>query len=278
MQKLTTNTRADYGKYKESSYFQYWDVNNLYGWATSKKLPVYNFEWIKETSQFNEDFIKTYNEESDEEYFLEVDVQYLENIHELHNDLPFLSERMKIENVEKLAANLHDKTEYVMHIRNSKQELNNGLVLKKVHRVIKFNRNSWLKPYIDIKTELRKKAKKDLEKHYFRLMNNVVFGKTMENVRKDRDIKLAATERRRNYLVSEPNFHTKNFFTENLLAIEMKITEILMNKLVCLGLSILELSKILIFEFWYDYVKPKYGEKAKLCYMDTDVSSYTQKR
>ena len=278
MQKLTTNTRADYGKNKESSYFQCWDVNNLYGWATSQKLPVYNFEWIKETSQFNEDFIKTYNEESDEEYFLEVDVQYLENIHELHNDLPFLSERMKIENVEKLAANLHDKTEYVIHIRNSKQELNNGLVLKKVHRVIKFNRNSWLKPFIDIKTDLRKKAKKDLEKHHFRLMNNVAFGKTMENVRKDREIKLVATERRRNYLVSEPNFHTKNFFTENLLAIEMKITEILMNKLVCLGLSILELSKILIFEFWYDYVKPKYSEKAKLCYMDTDVSSYTQKR
>ena len=144
--------------------------------------------------------------------------------------------------------------------------------------MIKFNRNSWLKPYIDIKTDLRKKAKKDFEKHHFRLMNNVVFGKTMENVRKDRDIKLVATEGRRNYLVSEPNFHTKYFFTENLLAIEMKIIEILMNKLVCLGLSILELSKILIFEFWYDYVKPKYGEKAKLCYMDTDVSLYTQKR
>ena len=101
-------------------------------------------------------------------------------------------------------------------------------------------------------------------------MNNAVFGKTIENVRKHRDIKLVTTERRRNYLVSEPNYQTKKFFTENLLAIEMKKTEILINKPVCLELSILELSKILMYEFWYDYVKPKYGEKAKLCYMDTD--------
>ena len=101
-------------------------------------------------------------------------------------------------------------------------------------------------------------------------MNNADFGKTIENVRKHRNIKLVTTERRRNYLVSEPNFHTTKFFTENLLAIKMKKTEILMNKPVHLGLSILELSKILMYEFWYDYVKPKYGEKAKLCYMDTD--------
>ena len=100
-------------------------------------------------------------------------------------------------------------------------------------------------------------------------MKNVAFGKTMENVRKHRNIKLVTTERRRNYLVSEQNCHTTKFFTENLLAIEMKKTEILKNKAVCFGLSILKLSKILMHEFWYDYVKPKY-EKAKLCYMDTD--------
>ena len=99
-------------------------------------------------------------------------------------------------------------------------------------------------------------------------MNNAVFGKTMENVRKHRDIKLVTTERRRNYLVSEPNYHTTKVFAEHLLAIEMK--KILMNKTVYLGLSILELSKILMYEFWYDYVKPKYGKKAKLCWKDTD--------
>ena len=101
-------------------------------------------------------------------------------------------------------------------------------------------------------------------------MNNAVFGKTMENVRKNRDIKLVTTERRRNYLVSEPNYRTTKFFTEHLIAIEMKKTETLINKYVYLRLPILELSKTLMYEFWYDYVKPKYGEKAKLCYMDTD--------
>ena len=115
--------------------------------------------------------------QSDEGYFPEVNVQYLEKLHELHNDLPFLPERMKIEKVEKLVANLHDKTEYVIHIRNLKQALNHGLVLKKVHRVIKFNQNAWLKPYIDMNTDLRKKAKNNFEKYFFVLMNNVTFWK-----------------------------------------------------------------------------------------------------
>ena len=146
---------------------------------------------------------------------------------------------MKIVIVEKIVANLHDKTECIIHIRNLKQPLNHGLVFKKVHRVIKFNQNSWLKPYIDMNTDLRKKAKNDFEKDFFKLMNNAVFGKTMENVRKHRDIKLVTTERRRNYLVSEPNYHTTNFFIEHLLAIEMKKAEIRKNKPVYLGLSIL---------------------------------------
>ena len=129
---------------------------------------------------------------------------------------------MKIEKIEKLVANLHDKTEYVIHLRNLNQALNHGLFLKKVHRTIKFNQNVWLKPYIDMNTVLRKKTKNDLEKNFFKLMNNAAFGKTIENARKNRDIKLVTTERRRNYLVSEPNFHTTKFFTENLLTIEIK--------------------------------------------------------
>ena len=119
-------------------------------------------------------------------------------------------------------------------------------------------------------TKLRQKAKDNFEKYFFKFMNNVVFEKTMENVRKHRNIKHVTTERRRNYLVSEPNYHTTKFFTENLLAIEMRKTQILMNKPVYLGLSILDLSKTVMYEFWYDYVTPKYLENAKLCYMDTD--------
>ena len=154
-------------------------------------------------------------------------------------------------------------------MRNSKQALNHELDLKKLHKVIKFNKNAWLKPYIDINTDLRKNTI-DFEKYFFKLMNNAVFEKNMEDVRKHRDIKLVAIERRRNYLLSEPNYHITKFFIKNLSAMEMKKTEILMNKPVCLGLSILELSKILMYELWYDYIKPKYGDNAKLCYMDTD--------
>ena len=118
--------------------------------------------------------------------------------------------------------------------------------------------------------EKRKEAKNDFERDFFKLMNNAVFGKTMENVRKHRDIKLVTTDKRRNRLVSEPNYHTTKWFSENLLAIEMKTTKVKMNKPIYLGLSILEISKTLMYEFWYDYMKPKYGDNVKLCYMDTD--------
>ena len=119
-------------------------------------------------------------------------------------------------------------------------------------------------------TKLRKEAKNEFEKDFFKLMNNSVFGKTMENVRKHRDIKLVTTDEKRNKLVSEPNYHTTKHFSDNLLAIEMKKTKVKMNKPVYLGMSILDISKTLMYGFWYDYLKPKYKDNAKLCYMDTD--------
>ena len=119
-------------------------------------------------------------------------------------------------------------------------------------------------------TELRKLGKNDFEKDFFKLMNNAVFGKTMENIRKHRDIKLVTTDKRRNKLVSEPNYHTMNYISEDLSIIEMNKTKVKMNKPIYLGLSILEISKLLMHEFWYDYMKPKYGDNIKLCYMDTD--------
>ena len=132
-------------------------VNNFYGWAISQKFLVNDFEWI---TKVNEDLTKNYNEGSDERYFFEADVEYIEKLHGFHNDLPFLPERMKIEKVEKILANLHDKTKYVIQIRNLKQSLNHGLLFTKVQRVIKLNQNAWLKPYIDINTDLTKNSKK----------------------------------------------------------------------------------------------------------------------
>ena len=118
--------------------------------------------------------------------------------------------------------------------------------------------------------ELRKQAKNDFKKDFFKLMNNSVLGRTFMNVRKHRDIKLVTTEKRRNQLVSETNYHATKWFSENLIAIEMKKTKVKMNKPLYLGLSILEISKTLMYEFWYDYMKLKYGDNVKLYYMDTD--------
>ena len=199
-----------------------------------------------------------------------MDVRYPKRLHELHSDLPFLPGRMEINKCKKLVCNLSNKKKYVIHVNSLKQALNHGLKLKKIHRVIEFNQKEWLKPYIDMNTELRKAAKNDFEKDLFKLMNNLVFGKTMENIRKHRDIKLVTTDKKRSKLVSEPNYHTINLISEKLSIIEMKKTKVKMNKPIYLGLSILEISKILMYEFWYDYMKPKYGNDVKLCYMDAD--------
>ena len=128
MQKLMGRFMKDYDKNKKSSYLKYWSKNQLYGCVMSQKLPVNDFKLVEDNSEFNEDFKKSDNDKSDEGYFLEVDVQYLENLYNFRNDLSFLPERIKIENIEKLVANLRDKTEYVIHIRNLKQALNHGLV------------------------------------------------------------------------------------------------------------------------------------------------------
>ena len=223
---------------------------------------------MEDLSKIDEPFIKNYNEDRNKGYILEADVEYPKNLHDLHSDLPFLPERMKIHKYNKLVCNQYDKKDCC--IRSLKQALNHGLIFKKVHRVIQFNRKAWLKAYTDMNTELRKQAKNNFEKDFFKLMNNAVFAKNMENARKHRDIKLETTDKRRNQLVSEPNYHTTKWFSKNLLAIEMKKTKVKMNKPVYLGLSILEISKTLIFEFWYDYMKQKYGDNVKLCYMDTD--------
>ena len=224
----------NYNNNEESSYIQYLRANNLYGWAMSKKLPVNGFQWLDsdKINEINEDFIKNYNENNKKGYIFEVDVKYprMQEIHELHSDLPFLSERMEVNKCKKRVSNLFKKKKYVVYINSLKQALNHGLKLKKIHRVIEFNKKEWLKPYIDMNTELRKAAKNDFEKDLFKLMNNSVFGKTTENIRKHRDTKLVTTDKKRSKLVSEPNYHTINLISEDLSIIEMKKTKVKMNK------------------------------------------------
>ena len=180
-----------------SSYLEQLDDNNLYGWAMSEKLPINDFKWIEtnDLSTFNENFIKNYDENSDTGYILEVDVEYPKELFNKHKDLPFLPERMKINKCNKLVCILYDKENYVIHIRALKKALNHGLVLKNVHKVIKCYQEAWLKPYIDMNTKLRTEAKNYFEKDFFKLMNNSVFKKTMENVRNHRDIKIVTTNK-----------------------------------------------------------------------------------
>ena len=260
----------EYDKKKKPSYIQHLDANDLYGKAMTEKLPVRGFKWVNDISKIDEDFVKVYNKNDNKGYILDVDVDCPSKLQNLHSDLPFLPERIVINNTKKLVCNLNDKKNYIVHINVLKQALDHGLKLRKVHRIIEFEQEAWLKEYIDVNTELRKKATNDFEKDFFRLMNNVVFGKTMENVRKHRDIKLVKSDKKKNKLVSEPNFHTMKLIDNNLAITEMKKVKVKMNKPIYLGLSILDISKITMYQFWYDYVKIKYQDRARLCYMDTD--------
>ena len=151
-----------------------------------------------------------------------------------------------------------------------KTSIKSWVKVKKIHRIIGFNQEAWLKLYIDMNTALRKLARNDFEKDLFKLMNNSVFGKTMENIRKHRDTKLVTTDKKRSKLVSEPNYHTIYLISEDLSITEMKKTKVKMSKPIYLGSSILEVSKILMYEFWYDYMKSKYNDNVRLCYMDMD--------
>ena len=159
--KANNKYMKNHDKDKESSYLVYVDANNLYAWSMCKKLPVSGFKYIDDISIFTEDFIKNYDEDSDKGYIFVIDVEYPRNLHKLHTDLPFLPERMKVGNCTKLVCNLQDKENYPVHILTLKQALNHGLKLSKVHSVIEFNQEDWLKTYIDMNTELRKHAEND---------------------------------------------------------------------------------------------------------------------
>ena len=202
----------NYDKSIMSSFLMYLDANNLYEWAMSQKLPVNGLKWVKNLSKFHERFIKSYNENSDRGYFLEIDVEFPKNLFSSHKDFSCVPERKTIGKVGKHVCSVEGKEKYAVPIRTLKQALNPGLILKRVHRVIQFNQKSWLKPYIDMNTKLKKEAKNEFEKGFFKLMNNSIFGKTMENVRKHRDIKLIITDEKRSKLVSEPNYYTTNTF------------------------------------------------------------------
>ena len=256
---------------EDTTYLQYLDTNNLYGWVMSQPRPTGGFKWV----DVNPNEISELATRIDKGYLLEVDVSYPKELHNQHNDLPFMCERMESNGVKKLVPNLRDKKNYVIHIQAFSQALQCGLRLDRIHRAIEFDRLPWLKTYINFNTQLRTAAANDFEKDFFKLMNNSVFGNTMENIRKHRKIKLVTTEEKYLRTVMKPNFKSGVLFGENLMGCEMGKIKVVMNKPVYLGQAILDLSKIVMYEFHYDYMVPKYSlEKLKLCYMDTDSLVY----
>ena len=257
---------TSYDRSKPSKYLTYLDANNLYGAAMSMKLPTHGFKWMNK-----------YELNNWENYscILEVDLEYPKELHDLHNDYPLAPERIICKNkVEKLIPNLQDKEKYVIHYKNLKQYLDLGLELTCIHRGIKFEESEWLKPSIDINTKLRAKANNKFEKDFFKLMNNSVFGKTMENIRNRVNIKLVNNRDIAKKLTAKPNFKHLNIFCEELIAVHMKKTFLKFDKPVYLGMCILDLSKTIMYEFHYKYIKPKYGDKAKLLFTDTDSLMY----
>ena len=267
--------RKGFNKSIPSKYLMYLDANNLYGCAMSMKLPTHGFKWLtggEMEKLFNNQVLQVWEKTP---CILVVDLEYPENLHDLHNDYPFCPERVECKNgVKKLIPNLRNKTKYPIHYKNLIQCLNAGMKLTKIHEGIKFVESDWMRPYIEMNTNLRAKAKNNFEKDFFKLMNNSVFGKTMENIRNRVDVKLVNTEEKLRKLVAEPNFRSRKIFSENLVSVHMKKTSLTMNKPIYLGMCILDLSKTIMYDFHYNYIKPKYGDKAKLLFTDTDSLMY----
>lgn len=277
----TSNNRylPNFNPNEKQSFISYLDATNLYGFSMTQQLPVGEFVWLTEGEIENFDVLSI-PDESEYGYILEVDVEYPKALHDLHSDLPFLVENIvppiSKTNTKKLIPNLYDKEKYTTHYKNLKQALRYGLVLRTVHRVLKFKQSRWLKSYIDMNTEMRNKSKTKFEKDLYKLMNNAIYGKTMENVERRKDIKLVTHWENigkrigAEALIAHPNFKDCSIFHEDFVAVHMNKVKIHYNKPIYLGFSILELSKTVLYEFFYGVIKQRFKESATLLYTDTD--------
>ena len=291
--KANNKYMKEYDEKAPSKYIMYLDANNLYGWAMSQYLPTGDFDWLTEQQIEGLDLTK-FKEDCKRGLILEVDLEYPKELHDLHNDYPLAPEKIKVTKdmlsdysqkiaekfkistglVHKLIPTLGKKEKYVLHYRNLQLYLDLGLKLTKIHRVLIFNQSPWLKQYIDFNTQKRTNAKNPFEKDFFKLMNNSVFGKTMENIRKRVNVKLVTDEKKLLKWTSKPTFVSSKIFNENLVAIHNIKEQITLNKPAYVGMCILDLSKTLMYDFHYNYIKQHYGSKAKLLFTDTDSLTY----
>ena len=273
-----------------SNFIMYLDANNLYGWAMSQALPTHGFQWVEGHIDF-----MSIPDDSEVGFILEVDIDYPQHLHDDHNDYPLAPEKLnvlpsmispynqslaeklnlKVQPTMKLVPNLMTKPRYIVHYRNLKQYVSLGLKVTKIHSILKFQQSEWLKKYILFNTEQRKSATSSFQKDLFKLLNNAVFGKTIENLRNRRKIDLVTDEKKAKKLAASPSFHSFKIINENLTSIERKVTSLFLNRPCYVGVSILEISKTLMYDFHYSYIKQKYGSKAILLFTDTDSLCYS---
>ncbi|KAK0056091.1 hypothetical protein Bpfe_014492 [Biomphalaria pfeifferi] len=271
----------------------YLDANNLYGWAMSQPLPLKDFKWLTEEDISSLD-IKNISDDAETGYILEVDLEYPEELHDQHNDFPLAPEKINLTKEmlspycktlldkfhikepggDKLIPNLMNKEKYVVHYRTLKLYLKLGMNLTKVHRVISFHQTAWLKPYIDFNTEKRKQSSDVSQKDFFKLMNNSVYGKTLENVRKYKNVKLVTDKEKLKKLTCKPLYECFRIINKDLVALELRQRTVKLDKPIHVGVTVLDLAKAFIYKFHYCHIQQKYGGKAKLLFTDTDSLCY----
>ena len=276
---------SNFDESKPKSFIAYLDANNLYGWAMSQKLPTGNFKWLNEDQlelKYKQLTIdpSSYNLDSNTGIVYEVDIEYPLALHDIHSDYPFLAEKMKVEKTAKLIPNLYNKSFYILNERNLVQAIQHGLKLTRIHRAISYDQSNWLQAYINKNTELRKKSTNDFEKDFFKLMNNSVFGKTMENIRNRCNLEILNdnhteyTLKRLSNFAAKPNYkEPKTIFNSNIKIFHFTKTKIFYNKPIYIGAQILDISKTLMYHFHYSYMKSKFPIQRTLA-SDTDSIIY----
>ena len=286
---------AAYKPDEELSYIVYLDANNLYGWAMSQALPFGEFKWLNEREWSPIDWMKL-GDNDPIGYFLEVDLDYPEVLHEPHNDYPLAPDKRLLQyemlneyqlqilvhyavpksslKVQKLIPHLLPRRNYIIHYRNLRLYLEEGMQLKKIYRVIQFHQAPWLSPYIKMNQELRAVAKTDFEKNQPKLYVNSIYGKTCENQKKRSDIRLVNTKQQCKRLCNKPHMRGFRIFSENLAAIDLRRIFAKINKPFYIGFAVLELSKVHMYKFHYRYIKKALGDKAQLLFTDTDSLMY----
>ena len=287
--KANNKYMCDYDSNKQSIFITYLDKNNLYGWSMSKYLPYEKFEWVKNIDELN---IMSINEKSEVGYILEVDLKYPKELHELHNDYPLAPEKfavtndvlsnycksiadkyeIKIGDTKKLIPNLGNKNKYIVHYRNLQLYLSLGMKLTKTHRVLQIKQSDWRKKYIDFNTKKRMSATNDFEKDFFKLIINSVYGKTMENLRKRIDVRFVNNKNDFLKYTSRPTYVNHKLFNKNFAAIHEVKPVLILNKPIYVGLTVLDLSKWLMYDFHYNFNKKNFS--AKLLFTDTDSLTY----